>query len=491
MKVDDLGYWILFIFICVILLAGARGQAIEIHQGDKVYLNETVDISLAVSWPDFKIAWCANEAYGCVPPDQVINITGNMHRYYIDPAFYHLGSYYRWDGTWHTAENMDAFTVRNGTRPNVTAEPNVTVTLEPEPTVIPFNNTPVLKNPTHILLARGDVITYTYTLSGDAPQGNGHLWLFGGDARYNFKRLMDLPLERTGQVYRFEFNQTFSESLDYGKYSGYLQFDSNNNFQDVFYNQEKDILDSPYKDVKSVSLAGGITPELVKSSFERMERDPIYSDDLIIPLSMEIVLPGLHFTEYYEVEDAIYMEGITTMHVGTDITAIIDPDKWVRETEKQQHTVQVPVTGALDQPRIFSVSLPIVWDDMAIGDHQIRFTVHQPGLGLTQDKWFHVTNTYVMPDPTPTTKKGISGEYGWKVITTIPSPTPTPIRTVTQVQSVSVPVYSNETPIPVKTQVPTSVKPTPVPTTESVVIPLNPVLGLIALGIAWVIIWRR
>ena len=96
-----------------------------------------------------------------------------------------------------------------------------------------------------------------------------------------------------------------------------------------------------------------------------------------------------------------------------------------------------------------------------------------------------------MPTPTPEFVKYITDIDGERAMPVNITPAQTPTPTITQMQSVSVPVYV-ETRITVKTTVPSTVKtPTPIPTTESVVIPLSPVLGIIALGIAWVIVWRR
>ena len=101
-----------------------------------MYMNETVDISQAVSWPAFQICWCSQRNYDCDPPDQEIDIEGNMFDYYIDPAKFNYGTYYRWDGSWHRGENSVAFSVIPGTRPIPSVAANKTVTSESDETEV-------------------------------------------------------------------------------------------------------------------------------------------------------------------------------------------------------------------------------------------------------------------------------------------------------------------------------------------------------------------
>lgn len=455
-------------------------SAHRIGQGDPVFLGETDDISLAISWPDFKIAWCAGGAYGCEPPDQIINITGNMHAVYIDPETYHLGTYYRWSGEWNRGEYMVAFEVLPGNRTDINETP------EQEPTVIPVPEVTINPTPTKMLIARGDAVTYSY--NDGKSYGRGHLWLFGGDARNDFKRLMDLPLKKDGTRYSFDFTQPFSQSMDPGHYTGYLQFNYKNTWQDAIYNRTSDMIDSPYKDVKPVGIGNGVDPAIAKSAFEQVVKNTRYSDDYLIPITLDVVQPVLTFTGKYQTESSMVMEGTTTLSENATVTAIIDPLHWVTRAEIEGNTENVLIEGGIDKPRTFSVEIPIKWDELSIGEHEIRFSVDQQGLYWNQTEYFRASDTYVFPTPTPSTKKIITGEYGWITRTPVPTATVTPIQTtLTAVPS---------------TEIPTTVQPTrvqnitintsavTVPTTEGVVVPLNPICGLLALMVAWVVVRR-
>jgi len=268
-------------------------------------MGEIVDISLAVAWPDFKVAWCNSEDSYCSPPDQIIEITGNMHRYYIDPNKFNYGSYYRWSGEWSRGENLDAFVVKRGKRPN---ESELEVVETPEPVV--FGGTPskiIRTDKTSIVIARGDTGRFEY--QNESVYGYGHLWFFGGDEYVNggTHSELDLPTSYDNNTYGYTFDTIVSNRLDYGNYTGYLQANGKNGFQDIYYikdyktpfNATYPILESIYKATPSRDINGAY-PEMIEDNFVDMVTDKLYSDDIIVPLTMRVVPPQIFIQDYYE-----------------------------------------------------------------------------------------------------------------------------------------------------------------------------------------------
>jgi hypothetical protein len=493
MDKSTVGYWLLFIFICVILLAGARGQALMIGQGDDVYLGECgLDISLAISWPDYTIAWCKSAYPGCLPPDQIITIESYQRNYCINSSLYHPGWYYRWDGHWNNGENQDAFRVRVGTRPVDNATANIT----PEPTPTPLPGIDMKGNgPFEWIIARGDSpdITFRYATTDPGVCGTGagndlaHLWLFGST-----EMLMDIPLETMkDNNYQLGLSADDTAALGTGKYTGYIQFPGLNGRQDVFYEPIAKCLDTPYDDAYVPDQVINIrNPDGTKGLFENMVKNLKYSDDLLIPITLQMKDPEISITDITQGQDKMWITGITTWSEGTEITFRLDDDNYALASDKRKHTWTTTVNGSLVNWRKFDQVVPIEMKDMYIGMHELKMTVDKNGYVVNTFHNFRITGTYVMPTPTPEFVKYITDVNGTRVLPVVNiTEAPTPV--VTQVQAVSAPVYT-ETPITVKpTPLPTTVKPTAIPTTESLVIPVNPILGFLAIGIAWVIVWRK
>lgn len=484
-----------------------NAQIIELHQGSDAYLGEHVDISLAVSFPKYELAWCKNEVYQCDPPDQVIAVTGNMHNYYLNPAIFNVGRYYRWDGEWHPAENADAFTIKEGVRPNIT--PTQTQNLTSANATIAYVNK-TLKQGTSIIVARGDSGIFTY----ENPDmiGNGHMWLFGGDefVRGGTVSRLDLPLNNNNGSYTFILASNFTNDLDYGDYTGYIQFDGKNSWQDCYYipdyktpfNATYPILESPYKKVNSVDI-NGQNPENIKKAFETMVQDPVYSDDYLVPITMKVLYPDISIFEFYELNDTIYVSGATSLNEEATITGMIDPEHWVSTIEKQDNTFFAEITGDISTIREFEIKMPLRWGELSIDDHDILFEGRGYGndLKATRSMVLPVSDVYVMPTPPPSRKKIIVEEYGWHTVTLVPTATPTPMTAQTTTEPVPVhtgnftstvtetnpPVTSHNQ--SVSTTIPTTV-PVAKPTAEKTIptIPVFPLLGVLAVLI---VLWRK
>ena len=74
-----------YLILFAVLLACPASAYLQIAQGDKVYMNETLDISQAVSYPSYQIVWCAPNNGDCDPPDQIIDTeNGTLKKYWLN-----------------------------------------------------------------------------------------------------------------------------------------------------------------------------------------------------------------------------------------------------------------------------------------------------------------------------------------------------------------------------------------------------------------------
>jgi hypothetical protein len=494
----------LFFVCCVFALIVSGASAVpQIGQGDPVYLGEYVDISLAPSWPDFAVAWCRNEGSYCTPPDQTVAITGNMHNYYIDPDIFNYGTYYRWDGTWNRGENLNAFIVKPGNRTIA----NITPIITPPPqnaTIISENISKIIESDYKtIVIVRGDSGKLDYY--NPMAIGSGHLWMFGGDEFVNggTHSELDLPLTFLDGNYYFNLSTGFTKNLDYGNYTGYLQFNGKNGFQDVYYiehyktpfNATYPVLNSIYKDVPLKSI-NGMVPRQIETIFKSMVTDPKYSDDIIAPINISVLPPQIIVNNYYEDGDKIHVDGLTSLNEYCNISAVIDPDHYPLPKDLAKNTYVGVVSGNIHGMRTFVIEMNVPWGDLAIGEHEIQFTGtgYQNDLIANQNLIFKVSDIYVIPTPTPKVERVILDDYGWHRVT--PEPTATPYVEVTQGPvKLGNMTYDggeserimNVTPTVNVTTVATT-KPRPVPTTVSV--PLNPMLGFLSLMIAMIVLRR-
>jgi len=478
-----------FVIVCNV-------SAIEvIGQDDVVYLGETVDISLAVSWPDYTIAWCSNEGYICDPPEQIIAVTGNMHKYYIDPNKFNKGTYYRWNGKWNNAENQNAFVVRIGNRTSATPTPTPTsneITLE-------GNVSRLITSDTSIVIARGDSGRFEYY--NPDVYGDGHLWLFGGDSDTlgGTHMELDISISRTNDSYYYDFTPEFTNRMSNGIYTGYLQFNGRNGFQDCYYipkyktpfNATYPVLESIYKAVPMVDLSGFV-PVRVQSEFEKMVFDKKYSDDIIVPISMRVMYPMITIKNYYESNDTIFVDGTLSLNAEATLTAVVDPGHYPLPKDLEANTYTAKIEGDITNLRNFTLELPIRWGELSIGEHPIVFSAYGSGNDLKAEQILilPVSDVWIMPTPTPKRERVVVEEYGWHRVIPVQINTTATITTIpTQMHLGNITHEGvNETKQNVTTTT-TTAKPTLTPT-KTMVVPVESVVGVIAVGLA-IVIFRR
>ena len=455
------------------------------HTPPVAYIGEYVDLSKVVGWTGQIAFWYSGYPSSIQKPDIIVDASSFQHRFWIDPAKFKVGMWYKWDGAYEDSSNPEAFEVKDGIRsaPAPTDPASNFTGVTPIVTAVPYQQESV-----HLLMARGDQIEYPYW---NPNEKYGYMWLFGKTKQILGEK-MDSPT--TGNnTFIFPFSEEITQNFEAGWYSGYMQF--SNKRPDVFYNKSKNVLDTPYDDgmIPDVPLAG-LTPDRIKAEFEKLEKNSAYSEDKLINITMEIKDPILQFTDYYEVGDSIIVQGKSTLSVGTNISFIVDPTRYMAGYSTSSHTVWVLLKGELDEPRTFTVTIPVEWSQMAIGRHEVVGTINKLKINLVQKKEFDITNIWVNPVPTTSTQKVIVEDGGWhrlNINTTVTGATPTPsIIYINQTPQI-IYVYITPTAAPNATYASTTQAanvPTPTPTTES---PPSPLLVVGALTIAAYVAIRR
>lgn len=466
----DYSTWVLLLIVILgsvwwfVPPASARCEVLM--PGDFVYLNETCDVSRVVSWGGM-FAHFPGEYYSD-NPDRIVNITGFMYTHFIDPNKYVVGNWYKWEGSYEANGYNLAFIVKSGKRPNVTANVTTNITPTPKPTM------EIKRINTDMLLARGEQYEYTYN---STYKGDAWLWMFTPDNAY-----MGVPLEYYNG-YNYLFTPELTQSLVPDVYTEYIQFAGNNSRQDIYYKDGG--LQSLYRDIPSVYIAGNYSYLQVPDLFLKMEKNPL-SDDIVVPLRTTIEEPSIIIKNYYRDGDTIIVQGNTSLSFDTKINCIIDPDHWTTQTEKRANTYPVTMMGDIEHERTFIVRLPLNWDELSIGEHNIVLSAQNGLINLTAHKEFKVTDTYVMPSPTPEKVKIALDDNGTPLVTAIPSPTPTPEPTTIEPTPTPDPTiepnFTANVTIPTPTPEPTPT-PKPIPTMYTLDLPAN--ICVVALCIAF------
>lgn len=460
------------LFLLLLTVTTCSAYVYEVHQGDTVYLGEIVDVSRVMSWSGQFAYFTDGELSDY--PDKIIKVPDGRDKYnhYLSSTKYNIGTWYKWDGKKEPAGNMVAFTIAPGSR-NYTYISELDVTpaiLPPSPTISPKKE----PRDTHLLLARGDVGTMEYTVPKehkDNPQA--YFWLFGTIPDYDLTKgsLMtsgtilgeQMNYSHAGSLNSFTFTHEISQGLQEGWYSGYIQFVGKNGRQDVFYSADHQVddnryqvLDTLYDDtlIPDVPIDGFI-PFRVQQEFEKLVQNE-YSDDMVIPISVEVVTPSITIGDYWDEGSTIVIRGSTPMSAGTMISFMIDPDNYALLSDIKSHTFRTiaeyrdagdseaecittytdlnndgynvsvyngtaynitningthfngvilpPNIGSKTKctsiPRTYTISIPLNWDELSIGHHTIEATIDTYGIYVKSTKDFDITGAWVNPEPT-------------------------------------------------------------------------------------------
>lgn len=430
---------LIVLFLVLVIYNPVHAETIVLGQGDTAYTGETVDLSLVVAWPDYVLAYCQNGYAGCHDPQTFDFAETNQHRVYLDAKKYPIGVYFRYEGKWNSAENSYAMTILPGPRPL-----NKTIfTSQPASAAWSQTYTPkakLIRNNTNVLIARGDAGDFVYqpNFTGYQP---AYLWMFAQSPSATSGMVLGEPMgyRSNDSAYLYNFTDSFTQNLTEGVYNGYIQFTGQNKIQDVFYNPERRVkmsspikcLDTPYDHelIPAVDIAG-LTPSLVQNEFERLEKTK-YADDLLIPINVTIATPYIAMTDYYESWDGEFLTvaGKTTAAAGTDVTVKLDPNNYKLKEDINLHTWHSTATGDISSIRVFNVTFPVNWEEMAIGNHTVRASIDGRLFHSDASHDFKVSSVWVMPTPTPQMNKVVVEQYGWHQVGPVPVNTPMPTRT--------------------------------------------------------------
>jgi hypothetical protein len=451
--------------VLLAFLSPPVSASLLITQGSRVYMNETVDLSQAASWPSYALAWC-KYSY-CISPDQVVDLTviGHMENYYIDPDVFKYGTWYRWDGKFNRGENQIAFVINPGTRP------------EPKPTLASNNTT--TGSPVEILNPLGP---FAYLIaSGDAPSisvnldrlDSCRLWIFG-----NTNKAYGVPMIYKNGTYHYQFSSADTLAMGVGSYDGYIQCNGGNGWQDISYAKEN--LTTPYKSVADVHLTD-LTPYIVKQRFDGLVKTIPNFDDKLYPISISVTVASTTITDVTQDEKSLYLAGTTSWEDGSIITLKLDPDNYVLPQEIRTHTWNVPASGSIDTYRKFAIAVPLDKMQLYIGSHQIVASVAKNGYMSDSYYDFKISDIYVMPTPTPKIVRMIYGK-DYESIPVKVTQTPTPEPTIPPTSDVT----RTAKPVVNATSVPTTTVPTEIPTTSPTIptIPVELPIALAGVGIA-------
>lgn len=555
----------LVLTLILILVSPVMAETIEVLQGDTIYMNETCDISRVLGWSQqfayWKMGYPVNDH-----PDIVIDTTqwGHMYKFPITAERgFVIGNWFKWDGKIEDAGNMKAFTIATGKRKVVNITPFVN-----ESTII-IRGKEMPPQRIHILLAQGDKETLLYYFPENMSFANGqaaYLWLFGATPETTYSQgrplspntILQQPLtyRANDSVYTYTFLPNLSETLELDQYTGFIQFVGNNSKADVFYDPVRNDLNSPYKDIPQKNLDGKVSPQILED-FVTMESNLQYTDDILVPVSLEVVRPSISLGDYWENQNYIMLIGSTPMAEGTEIKVILDPSYYSLPSDIKFHTISTFVqsagiqakdagcTGAVmrlnnigynittptvttktpeptptpittpylaeeernqnlkkaignprppyilgtepptpvptesiagkirnlvktesqctEPPRVFKVGLPVIWDDLEIGQHTLYARLTTPsGETVSITKEFYLSGIWEAPTPTMTLRKIIMTKEG-NLAEEPPILAVTPEETET-VPEPTVSVNVTPPPAPISTTTPPPPTPTPVPT---------------------------
>lgn len=429
-----------FFFALLLLIAPpTHGEIIRIDQGSNVYLNGTYDISGVTGWVNPKdgenyIRWCGG--YDCyegskevilkLPLKTTKNGSASQYHYWIDPDYYgnRTGYWFQYDGTsdddhgntvafrvMASYENIVSVTNHTINVNKSYLEGNVTEVQKPIQGVLPER--PV----SDYLLARGDV----FNLAIFEPE---KIWIFG----------------RNGNIYDFDtFGKNISLSgditqlLEPGSYYILHQFPGQNGDYDVRFFDEKIQWKTDWSGINNIDIKG-VQPLLVKNQVVSainktddttfVQKLEVEEPSVTIEGFTEIAMPSTYTGyEYYRMNKGVVslfdVRGYTNANDGTIVSVILDEDRHTRKDISRYTFTGIAKRNYEGNRSMYQVYVPIVWDDMTIGEHTLKVMI--PG-GASAQKQFPVS--ILPPDsykPNATVKYAID-ENPWKPNLTVPTP---------------------------------------------------------------------
>lgn len=429
---------LLILLVALIVLPVQAAEIRRPMQGDPVGISEVVDITGVMGWAE-KIAYYGYSGDLESDPLYVLELPDTKkgyYQFYIDPKIFEtrLGPWYQFYGNESTIEHGNLLMFRVVKVLPVT---NITPGATPVPTQTPVSQVVEPKKfDTDYQIAYGDpfqIIINNKTMPA-------RLWVFGRiDSVYN----------KTFPTSIVSLSNKEVQALETGSYTVLVQNPGKNAIFEVGYRKQVDDTHTIEEltgnfcsisgcQVKNTNIYG-FQPRMVMTEFRSMIKQ---TDDPITEKRIEVAHPTIEISQvdetYYQGKDVLDIRGYTNVAKGTAIAVIFDEEKQTARTITNK-TYVVPVQEtAPNQWRFFQVYIPIDYDEIPVGQHEITARVPQ---GAEQTVPFYVYDLPAGQETPNATIKYISGNQF------IPTPTPLEIRiieTVIQTQTIFVPVTPND-----------------------------------------------
>jgi len=347
-----------------------------IYQGDKVYLNTTVDISGVVPPYPSLAYWDGYDMYDSVPtynlsmPDRKIG----YYNFWIDPEIFsnRTGRWYKYNGKFEPQGNNLAFVVAPNKYSNYTVRyPNGTlielsniIQNTTSENITPLKEPPLLPEiqESDYVVAKGDPVIW--------DNGDYHLWVFGRiDGIYDHRSNV-LSIQEV-------------EMLEAGRYTVVVHVPGNNTIYEATY-ANNTLYPAFYG--KSPIPTFGMNPALVMDSLKSMLRN---TDDKLYEYNMEVDTPHITIRRADEIVrngmDYMDVRGYTNVANGTKITVTLD-DKYLKEFSGESVAIRTS-PGNLSYYRVY---VPFNWDELA-ADARSHTLVATTAIGGKTEKDFKVS----------------------------------------------------------------------------------------------------
>lgn len=408
-----------------------------LQQGDTVYLNECYDISGALQGYEDIAYWDGYDMYNSIPSYNLSlpNKKSGYYDYCITPEIFgnRLGKWFKYNGYFEKAGNNLAFIVKEERPTTPLTLPNGTVlnqTIKENASIIPRPYVLKEKAVSDYLVARGDILTIE-------TGGPAKVWIGGRvDGLYDYYATYS----------NISFDGELTQSLEPGSYRILIVKAGNNTeFDERFYNRTGSIYENKngyfvqYKagwdGVKEIKI-DSYTPSLILDQIQNIIVEN--TDDTFEVKKLEVEDPAVTidgFTEvpmsteytgyqYYKTQPGFVslfdVRGYTNTNPGTNITVVLD-DQRRNPKDRRLYTFHTTAQRQFyGNMSYYQVYVPIVWDEMTIGMHNLTTTTEKGG------KMEYTFPISILP--ADSYKPNATVKYALNSSPWVPTPTPVVIK---------------------------------------------------------------
>jgi len=420
-----------------------------IHQGQTIYIGDTVDISGVVPpypqvayWDGYDI-YEDSPSYNISMPDR----KSGYYRFYVDPEIFsgRTGRWYKYSGTFEQRGNNLAFVVKprpfynytltfsNGTSIDVSEIPPVVyqhADKEPEPELMP---------PRHI----SDYLVTTDEPFNITTSELSACWIFNGDDNSIAYAVNDTENQ-------IVFDSTQIGYLEPGDYKILIQTVGNisNNFDVVFADGHIKWFDRSIFAVHDIPAQNLVPSEAIRTLEQIF---PLTYDSYEI-LNLSVQEPEITINNMDQVSvgsakeywkdstlrgnvSLMDVRGYTNVLPGTNITVTLDETRNNPRDIAKHYTFRTTAKGSyLGDMRYYQVYVPLYWDSLAPGMHNLTARTEKGGEVVVNFPVTEMPADSFIPDQTI---RFIGDRNPW-----VPTPTPEIIvkkETVVVTQTVQIP----------------------------------------------------